>query len=121
MHTAKKLAARQKRKAHIRKTLIGTTERPRLSVYRSIKHIYAQVIDDSTGRTLVSAASNEAEIAEGAGELKKADVAKKVGQVIAKRCLEKQIAAVAFDRNGFIYHGRVAKVAEGAREGGLKF
>lgn len=116
-----KTRARLKRKGHIRKTLTGTPARPRMSVFRSLRHIYVQVIDDTTGRTLVSASSRETEVAEGADELKKADLAKRVGVVAARRCLEKQIDKVAFDRNGFIYHGRVAKVAEGAREGGLSF
>ena len=118
---SKNVTSRQKRKAHIRKTLTGTTERPRLTVFRSLKHIYVQVIDDTTGKTLAAASSLEAEVSTGSEELKKADVSKKLGTVIAKRCLEKQIDKVAFDRNGFIYHGRVAKVAEGAREAGLNF
>ena len=116
-----KTRARLKRKGHIRKTLTGTPARPRLTVFRSLKHIYAQVIDDTTGQTLVAASSREPDVAGGSDDLKKADLAKKVGAVVAKRCLEKQIDKVAFDRNGFIYHGRVAKVAEGAREGGLSF
>lgn len=118
---SKKLDARLKRKAHIRKKLVGSTERPRLTIFRSLKHIYAQVIDDSTGRTLVAASSTEEAVTQGSDDLKKSDLAKKVGEVVAKRCLEKQVTQVAFDRNGFIYHGRVAKVAEGAREAGLNF
>ena len=118
---SQKVTPRGKRKAHIRKTLTGTTERPRLTVFRSLKHIYAQVIDDTTGQTLAAASSLETDVSQGSDDLKKVDIAKKLGTVLAKRCLEKQIEKVAFDRNGFIYHGRVAKVAEGAREAGLKF
>ena len=118
---SKKLDSRLKRKAHIRKRLVGSTARPRLTVFRSLKHIYAQVIDDSTGRTLAAACSTEDAILKASAELKKCDIAKKVGEALAKRCIEKQVTHVAFDRNGFIYHGRVAKVAEGAREGGLQF
>ena len=118
-----KVAARLKRKAHIRKRITGQAERPRLTVFRSVKHIYAQVIDDTSGRTLAAASSLDKEVreAETGKKDKKGEAAKKVGELVAKRCLEKQIAAVTFDRNGFIYHGRVAKVAEGARSGGLKF
>jgi large subunit ribosomal protein L18 len=117
----KKIAARQKRKAHIRRSLVGDAERPRLTVFRSVKHITAQVIDDSQGRTLVAASSLEKEVRDAGAELKKSDIAKKVGELLAKRCLEKEIKKVKFDRNGFIYHGRVAKVAEGARAAGLEF
>ena len=120
MAYTRKIQARQKRKRHIRAQLTGSTERPRLTVFRSLKHIYAQVIDDSTGRTLVTASSLDKEIRE-AAKAKKAEIAKKVGEIVAKRCVEKGIAQVAFDRNGYLYHGRVAKVAEGARAGGLNF
>jgi large subunit ribosomal protein L18 len=116
-----KVEARERRKKSIRKSVNGSTERPRLSVFRSLKHVYAQVIDDATHRTLVAASDlDEAVKGELAG-LKKKDKAKKVGAAIAKRCLEKGISQVVFDRNGFIYHGRVAAVADGAREAGLKF
>ncbi len=109
---------RQRRKAHIRMRVTGTPERPRLSVYKSLKHIYAQVVDDTKGTTLAYASSLDGAIEGAKG--KKA-VAKKVGEAVAKRCRDKQIQQVVFDRNGFDYHGRVAAVAEGAREGGLKF
>ena len=110
---------RQKRKARIRFKVSGSSERPRLSVYRSLNHIYAQVIDDATGKTLVAASTLSSELKDGKG--KKRDLAKEVGKLVAKKCQAAQIAAVVFDRNGFNYHGRVAAVAEGAREGGLKF
>ncbi|HEY6910959.1 MAG TPA: 50S ribosomal protein L18 [Myxococcales bacterium] len=115
----KKQALRLRRKAHIRKKVEGSTERPRLSVYRSLSHIYAQVIDDVSGKTLVAASTLSPELKEGKG--KKKDQAKEVGKLVAKKCQQAQIAAVVFDRNGFMYHGRIAAVAEGAREGGLKF
>jgi len=110
---------RLRRKAHIRKTVEGSQERPRLSVYRSLNHIYAQVIDDVSGKTLAAASTLSPELKDGKG--KKKELAKEVGKLVAKKCQEKQIAAVVFDRNGFMYHGRIAAVAEGAREGGLKF
>jgi large subunit ribosomal protein L18 len=118
----KKQELRARRKAHIRKKVEGSQERPRLSVYRSLNHIYAQVIDDVSGKTLAAASTLSPELKDGkAGQGKKKEQAKEVGHLIAKKCQEKQIAAVVFDRNGFMYHGRIAAVAEGAREGGLKF
>ncbi len=117
----KKHASRQKRKGHIRVRVSGSTERPRLSVYRSLNHIYAQVIDDVSGKTLVAASTLSAELKEAKSAGKKKDKAKEVGKLVAKLCAAAQIDAVVFDRNGFNYHGRVAAVAEGAREGGLKF
>ena len=115
----KKRELRQRRKNRIRFKVSGSAERPRLSVYRSLNHIYAQVIDDVTGKTLAAASTLSPELKDGKG--KKRDLAKEVGKLVAKKCQAAQIAAVVFDRNGFNYHGRVAKVAEGAREGGLKF
>ena len=115
----KKHDMRARRKAHIRKKVEGSQERPRLSVYRSLSHIYAQVIDDVSGKTLAAASTLSPELKDGKG--KKKELAKEVGKLVAKKCQEKQIAAVVFDRNGFMYHGRIAAVAEGAREGGLKF
>ena len=114
----KKLSNRQRRSIRVRKKIFGTGARPRLSVFRSIKHIYCQVIDDEQGRTLASASSKCAEIG---AELSKKEVAKKVGALLAARCKEQNITQVSFDRNGFRYHGRVQAVAEGAREGGLSF
>ena len=115
----KKQELRQRRKVHIRKKVEGSTERPRLSVYRSLNHIYAQVIDDTSSKTLAAASTLSPELKEGKG--KKKELAKEVGKLIAKKCQDAKISAVVFDRNGFMYHGRIAAVAEGAREGGLKF
>lgn len=114
--------ARVRRHARIRKSLEGTSERPRLAVFRSAKHIYAQVVDDGAARTLVHASSCEKEMrALRAAPTKKREVAEAVGKLVAQRCLAKGIQRVAFDRGGFLYHGRVAALAKGAREGGLSF
>ena len=113
-----KNAARLKRHIRVRGKVSGTAERPRLAVYRSNKNIYAQIIDDVKGATLVSASSLEAGF-EGIGSNKEA--AKKVGMMVAERAIAKGIDVVVFDRGGYIYHGRVSELAEGAREGGLKF
>ena len=115
----KKRFLRDRRKAHIRKKMEGSQDRPRLSVYRSLSHIYAQVIDDISGKTLAAASTLSPELKDGKG--KKKELAKEVGKLLAKKCQDAKIAAVVFDRNGFMYHGRIAAVAEGAREGGLKF
>ena len=112
---------RVKRHARVRKNLFGTPERPRLCVYRSNKNISAQVIDDVNGVTLVSASSLDKELKAEIGYGGNKEAAKKVGEAVAKRALEKGIEEVCFDRGGFLYHGRVAELAEGAREGGLKF
>ena len=109
---------RLKRHARVRAKISGTTERPRLAVYRSNANIYAQIIDDSKGVTLCSASTVEAGF-EGIGSNKEA--AKKVGKKIAEKALAGGITEVVFDRGGYIYHGRVSELAEGAREGGLKF
>jgi large subunit ribosomal protein L18 len=110
-----------RKKVHIRlrKTLSGTTERPRLNVYRSLKHIYAQLIDDTVGKTLVAASTSEKDFSLKAGG--SIAGAKVVGTEIAKRAKDKGIEKVAFDRGGYRYHGRVKAVAEAAREAGLKF
>src|SRR4051812_31865037 len=97
--------SRVARKNRIRRKLSGTTERPRLTVYKSLKHIYAQVIDDSTGKTVAQVGSQSKEFQKGVGELKKAEVSKKIGEAIAKACLAKNVNQVVFDRNGFPYHG----------------
>lgn len=110
--------ARLIRHRRVRGKVSGTASRPRLNVFRSAKHIYAQIIDDTKGTTLVAASSLEKDF-EGAGSNKEA--AKKVGLLVAKKALEKGIEEVVFDRGGYIYHGRVQELAEGAREGGLKF
>lgn len=111
--------SRLRRHKRVRKTVSGTAARPRLCVFRSLKNIYAQIIDDAQGVTLVSASSLDAEMKEVYGGNKEA--AKKVGELIAKKALEKGIDTVVFDRGGYIYHGRVQELAEGAREAGLKF
>ena len=111
-------AQRIKRHNRVRGKISGTPERPRLSVFRSEKHIYAQIIDDVNGNTLVSASSVEKGF-EGLGSNKEA--ARKVGKTVAERAIAKGIEDVVFDRGGYIYHGRVMELAEGAREGGLKF
>ena len=117
----KKQAGRLRRKRSIRKRISGTGERPRLSVFRSNKHIYCQVIDDVSGVTLASVSSQTAAVKAAADGKDKTELASLVGQAIAEQCKEKNIDTVVFDRNGFIYHGRVKAVAEAAREGGLKF
>ena len=109
---------RLKRHKKIRSKISGTAERPRLNVYRSLNHIYAQVIDDVKGVTLAAASSVEKDFGMAGGN--KA-AARKVGELIAKRAAEKGITEVVFDRGGYVYHGRVQELAEGAREGGLKF
>ena len=112
----------KKKKSSIRKRVFGTPERPRLTIYRSAKHIYAQIIDDTTGRTLVSTSTLSKDLREEAKSVKsEMDVCKLVGKQTAKRALEKKILSVVYDRNGYLYHGRVKAVADGAREGGLKF
>ena len=113
-----KNTARLKRHARVRKKISGTAARPRLNVFRSTKHIYAQLIDDVAGVTLASASSMEKGF-EGFGGNKEA--AKKVGMAIARKAQEKGISEIVFDRSGYIYHGRVKALAEAAREGGLKF
>lgn len=114
-----KLFQRSRARVRVRAKISGTGERPRLSVFRSNKQIYAQLIDDSKGHTLVSASSTDTEIASKAAT--KIEKAKLVGQLLAERAKEAEIEAVVFDRGGYIYHGRVKSLAEGAREGGLKF
>jgi len=115
-----KRTPRERRKLGIRKKISGTTERPRMSVFRSNKHIYVQVIDDSTGNTLASASTLSPEL-EGKLEGDKREAAKLVGELAAKKCLAAKVEAVVFDRNGFIYSGRIAALADGARGGGLRF
>lgn len=112
---------RLRRKLSIRQRVNGTTERPRLSVFRSAKHIYAQVIDDSTSATLVSASTLVKELTGEVDNKTKREMAELVGAVVAKACLAKGITKVVFDRNGYIYHGRIKALADGARAGGLDF
>jgi large subunit ribosomal protein L18 len=113
-----KNATRQRVHDRIRKKLHGTAERPRLNVYRSLSHIYVQVIDDLSGKTLVSASTAEAEGKKSGGNVA---AAKQIGKAIAERAKAKGITKVVFDRGGYIYHGRVKALADAAREGGLQF
>ena len=112
---------RMERHYKIRNRIAGTPERPRLNIYRSAKHIYAQVIDDATGVTLVSASTQDKELQDKVAELTKSDAAKLVGQTVGQRAKEKGINTVVFDRGGYLYHGRVKVLADGARESGLEF
>jgi large subunit ribosomal protein L18 len=118
---AKQTTTREKRRARIRRKLSGTAERPRLTVYKSLKHMYAQLVDDASGTTLVSVGTTSKALKGEVAEDDKTAAAKKVGAALARAAKEKGIEAVVFDRNGFDYHGRVAAVAAAAREAGLKF
>src|SRR5512139_1721096 len=113
--------ARTRRHSRVRKNLAGSAERPRLNVFRSLSGIYAQVIDDSAGNTLVSASTVDSDLRENMKGLKKAEQAKLVGQTVAERAKSKGIQTVVFDRGGFRYVGRIKALADGAREGGLQF
>lgn len=112
---------RQKKHLRIRKHIVGTAERPRLSVFRSLKHIYAQIIDDSKGITLLSASTLEAPLKTELDNPGNIEAARKVGQIIGKKAVEKGLKQVVFDRGGNLYHGRVKALADGAREAGLEF
>ena len=121
-----KNAVRQRRHARVRKTVTGTAETPRMNVYRSLNHIYVQVIDDRKGNekggvTLAAASTMDKAVKEQIAGLSKTEAAKVVGKVAAERALEKGVKAVVFDRGGYLYIGRVESLADGAREGGLKF
>lgn len=109
------------RHARVRKKVSGTADRPRFNVYRSNSHIYVQLIDDVAGNTIVSASSIEKDVVAAAKDMNKCGVAEKVGEIAAKRALEAGITEVVFDRGGYIYTGRIASVADGARKAGLKF
>jgi large subunit ribosomal protein L18 len=118
----RKKNTRTRSKIKIRKIISGTPDRPRLTIYRSLNNIYAQIIDDTTGKTLVSASSLTKELASDLTKVKgKVQRGKTIGNYIAKQALKQNINTVVFDRNGYRYHGRVQAVAEGAREAGLKF
>jgi len=119
--TSKRIVSRHKRHSRVRKNVLGTAERPRLSVFRSLRHVFAQLVDDTTGRTLVSASSLSKETRGSAGGKKKKEIGKAVGLLLAQKAKAAGIEAVKFDRGGYLYHGRVKALAEGAREGGLKF
>ncbi len=110
----------ERRKLRVRKKIKGTSERPRLTVYRSARHVYAQIIDDKEQTTLVAVSSRAKALSVDDGQ-KKTDTAKKVGELIGKLAIEKGITTVVFDRSGYLYHGRVRSLAEGAREAGLVF
>jgi large subunit ribosomal protein L18 len=113
--------ARLKRKKRIRKKIYGTQQRPRLSVFRSARHTYAQVVDDTTGHTLAAASTLDKEAQSGSKSENKVEAAKLVGKLVGQRALGKGIKEVVFDRNGFLYHGRIKSLSEGAREAGLVF
>jgi large subunit ribosomal protein L18 len=113
--------ARIRKHARVRKKVVGTTERPRLNVYRSLSHMYAQIIDDSTGKTLVSASTLDGEIKGKLAFCGNKDAAKEVGKLVATKAVNSGIKKVVFDRGGYIYHGRVKELAEAAREAGLEF
>ena len=120
MKDRKKLA-RSKRKKRVRSRVVGTSERPRLNVFRSLKHIYAQAIEDTTGKTLATASTLNSELKGSVRCPGNVEAAKKVGELIAKKCLEKGIQKVVFDRSGYLYHGRIKALAEAARSSGLIF
>jgi len=117
----RKREARQRRHARVRKKVVGTPERPRLSIYRSLSNIYVQLIDDTQGHTLMAASTLDPDVRERASGLPKSEQAAVVGATLARRALEKGIRKVVFDRGGYSYHGRVQRLAEAAREGGLEF
>jgi large subunit ribosomal protein L18 len=118
---SQKKAARLKRQVRVRKKVKGCTDRPRLNVFRSARHIYAQLVDDTTGKTLVAASTAMKEVSSELKYTGNIEAARKVGAAVARFALEKDIKTVVFDRNGFLYHGRVKALAESARENGLIF
>jgi large subunit ribosomal protein L18 len=118
---AMKIVGRERRKLRIRKKVNGTAERPRLSVFRTARHIYAQVIDDTSGTTIAHASTLSKDLKGTLAEDNKIVAAKKVGALIGKICKSKKIDRVVFDRNGYLYHGRVSALAQAAREAGLEF
>ena len=120
-HTLKKQKKRIQRKKRIRKRVFGTSERPRMSVYRSLNHCYVQLINDSASTTILGMSTLSKEMKGVPGKTGKTDAAKKLGELLAEKAIEKNIKTVVFDRNGFLYHGRLKALAEGAREKGLQF
>lgn len=118
---AMQIVGRQRRRLRIRTKISGRADRPRLSVFRSAKHIYAQAVDDALGETVAHASTLSRDVRDGIEQDSKLDAAKKVGKAIAKLLLEKGVDRVVFDRNGYLYHGRIRALAEAAREAGLKF
>lgn len=121
MASNKRAKGRTRRQERVRKKVLGSDIRPRVCVYRSNKHIYAQVISDDKGMTLAAVSTLSTDLAEAGKQSKGVEVAKQVGLALAKVCKEKNITRVVFDRNGFLFHGRIKAVADGAREGGLEF
>ena len=115
------IEGRERRKLRIRRKISGTPERPRLSVFRSLKHIYAQVVDDVAGKTLAHCSTLAKDVKPQTDDSTKSDAAKLVGKTIAEQLKAKGITKIVFDRNGYLYHGRIKALAEGAREGGLEF
>ncbi len=116
-----KLTGRERRRFRIKNKITTSSERPRLTVFRSARHIYAQVVDDAGGRTLAAASTLSPDLKGSLSDGDKTEAAKKVGALVAKICLEKKIDKVVFDRNGYLYHGRVKALADAAREAGLQF
>src|SRR5215467_3258818 len=121
MATNQRTKGRTRRQERVRKKVLGSDIRPRVCVYRSNKHIYAKVISDDKGITLAAVSTLSADLADTVKQRKGVEVAKRVGLALAKVCKEKNITRVVFDRNGFLFHGRIKAVADGAREGGLEF
>jgi len=121
MRTDPKVVARGARRARVRRRVRGTDVRPRLAVFRSNRHIYAQVVTDASGKTLIAVSTLSPDLRAHLKKTSDVGAAKEVGLLVARRCKEKGITQVVFDRNGFLYHGRVRAMAEGAREGGLQF
>ena len=117
----RKRQQRQRRKRHVRKKVIGSPERPRLTVFRSHKNIYAQIIDDTVGRTLVAASSRESELNQQLSNGSNRTAAKVVGTALAEKAVKAGIKKVVFDRNGYAYHGRISELAQAARDSGLEF
>ncbi len=120
-NTSPRLVSRLKRKKRVRKNIFGNQDRPRMSVFRTAKHIYAQIVDDTQGITLVSASTLDKEYKENPVVGKKQEIAKAVGSLIGKRAVDKGITKVVLDRNGFLYHGRIKALSDAAREAGLLF
>ena len=116
-----KVVGREARRGRVRRRVVGTEQRPRLSVFRSDRHIYAQVIIDSAGKTVLAVSTLSPELRQQLKKTTDVQAAKQVGLLAARRCIEKGIKQIVFDRNGFLYHGRVQALADGAREGGLEF
>jgi len=117
----RKVSTRLRRKKRVRKRVTGTSERPRLTVFRSAKHLYAQVIDDVNGHTIVSASTLSPDLKAAVSGLSKIEAAKQVGTLVAQRAKDAKVNEVVFDRNGYLYTGRIAAIADAAREVGLKF